>query len=84
MISEWDLVCEDKWMKTFAKMLLFSGELVAGEEEGPLRQGLYSVYCGQGVMSVYTKHCGSGNTLRPHSSLLPPVCSLFQSPLCHQ
>jgi len=25
MITEWDLVCEDKWMKTFAKLLLFSG-----------------------------------------------------------
>ena len=27
MITEWDLVCEDKWMKTFAKLLLFSGKL---------------------------------------------------------
>jgi len=25
MITEWDLVCEDKWLKTFAKLLLFSG-----------------------------------------------------------
>ena len=39
MITEWDLVCEDKWMKTFAKLLLFSGkslkvklpELILGE-----------------------------------------------------
>ena len=26
MITEWDLVCEDKWLKTFAKLLLFSGK----------------------------------------------------------
>ena len=26
MTSEFGLVCEDKWKKTFAKMLLFSGK----------------------------------------------------------
>lgn len=29
MITEWDLVCEDKWLKTFAKLLLFSGKSVS-------------------------------------------------------
>ena len=26
MITEWDLVCENSWLKTLAKLLLFTGE----------------------------------------------------------
>ena len=26
MVTEWDLVCENTWLKTLAKMLLFTGE----------------------------------------------------------
>ena len=25
MVTEWDLVCENSWLKTLAKMLLFTG-----------------------------------------------------------
>ena len=28
MITEWDLVCEKSWLKTLAKLLLFTGETV--------------------------------------------------------
>ena len=27
MVTEWDLVCEKTWLKTLAKMLLFTGLL---------------------------------------------------------
>ena len=27
MVTEWDLVCEKSWLKTLAKMLLFTGNL---------------------------------------------------------
>ena len=28
IITEWDLVCEKSWLKTLAKLLLFTGETV--------------------------------------------------------
>ena len=28
MITEWDLVCEKSWLKTLAKLLLFTGKLL--------------------------------------------------------
>ena len=34
MTSEFGLVCEDKWKKTFAKMLLFSGKDITDSTGG--------------------------------------------------
>ena len=31
MITEWDLVCEKSWLKTLAKLLLFTGETVKSQ-----------------------------------------------------
>ena len=43
MITEWDLVCENSWLKTLAKLLLFTGEDICTREAWLTIQSIHSL-----------------------------------------
>ena len=49
MVTEWDLVCEKSWLKTLAKMLLFTGFALGSQQDAAecLRQLLRDTRLGQ-------------------------------------
>ena len=66
MITEWDLVCEDKWMKTFAKLLLFSGKV-------------WKIKLTQLILWKYESESGQGNGKHKLDEHLLSHCSFFIS-----